>query len=186
MANAGITKLLGEAHNGNLEAQSRLAAAVYDELHRLAARCMRDERSDHSLQATILVHEAFIKLVGQRDRSWQNRAHFFAAASQVMRRILIDYARGRRAVKRGGGQAKAQFDEALVVSKENCEEWLAVDQALKRLAERDPQLAHIVELRFFAGLKNDEIAEALGISLRSVERDWAVAKAWLRGALSSD
>jgi RNA polymerase sigma-70 factor, ECF subfamily len=184
MENAGITQLLGEAKRGNSEAQSRLASAVYQELHRLAARCMYGERSDHSLQATILVHEAFIRLVAQDDRSWQNRAHFFGAAAQVMRCILIDYARNRRAVKRGSGQPKVPFDETIALSNDNCEEWIAVDQALNRLAERDARMARIVELRFFAGLKEEEIAEVLGISVRTVKRDWRVAKAWLHSELS--
>jgi len=185
MENAGITQLLGEAHRGQPEAQSRLASAVYDELHRLAAHCMGGERSGHSLQATILVHEAFIRLVAKNDRTWQNRTHFFAAASQVMRRILIDYARNRTALKRGAGQPKAEFDETVAFTNDNCEEWLAVDQALNRLAVQDARLARIVELRFFAGLTEEEIGEALGISPRTVKRDWKVAKAWLRGELSS-
>jgi len=143
MENAEITQLLGEVHRGNVEAQSRLASVVYNELHRLAARCMYGERPDHSLQATVLVHEAFIRLVAPSDRSWQNRTHFFAAAAQIMRRILIDYARNRRAEKRGGGQPKVQFDEAIAFSNNNYEEWIAVDQALDRLAERDTQLRRV-------------------------------------------
>jgi RNA polymerase sigma factor (TIGR02999 family) len=185
MKNAEITRLLAEVHQGNAEAESRLAAVVYDELHRLAAHYMYGERRDHSLQATILVHEAFVRLVDQDDRSWQNRSHFFAAAAQIMRHILIDYARSRRAEKRGGGQPLVQFDDAVAFSSDNCEEWIAVDQALNRLAERDPRLARIVELRFFAGLTEEEIGEVLAISPRTVKRDWKVAKAWLHGELSS-
>jgi RNA polymerase sigma factor (TIGR02999 family) len=185
MKNAKITQLLAEVRGGNAEAESRLASVVYDELHRLAARYMRGERPNHSLQATILVHEAFIRLVDQDDRSWQNRSHFFAAAAQIMRRILIDYARNRRAEKRGGGQPVVQLDDAMVFSDDNCEEWIAVDQALDRLAERDARLARIVEMRFFVGLTEEEIGEVLGVSPRTVKRDWKVAKAWLHGELSS-
>jgi len=180
---AEITQLLAEVKGGNAEAQARLASLVYDELHRLAAGYMHRERPDHSLQATILVHEAFIRLVDQESRSWQNRSHFFATAAQIMRRILIDYALARRSAKRGGGQFKVPIDDAIIVSDDNCEEVIAVDQALIRLAERDPRLSRIVELKFFAGLTEDEIGEALGISPRTVKRDWKVAKAWLHGEL---
>jgi RNA polymerase sigma factor (TIGR02999 family) len=145
---------------------------------------MRGERPEHSLQATVLVHEAFVRLVAQNDRSWQNRSHFFAAAAQTMRRILIDYARKHRAEKHGGGQPKVPFDEAIAFSNDNYEEWIAVDQALSRLAKRDARLARIVELRFFAALTEEEIGEELGISVRTVKRDWKVAKAWLHGELS--
>jgi RNA polymerase sigma factor (TIGR02999 family) len=185
MKNAEITRLLAEVHGGNVEAESRLASVVYDELHRVATRYMREQRPNPSLQATILVDEAFIRLVGQDDRSWQNRSHFFAAAAQVMRRILIDYARNRRAEKRGGGRPMVQAGDAMAVSDGKCEEWIAVDRALNRLAERDARLARIVELRFFAGLTKEEIGEVLGVSPRTVERDWKVAKAWLHGELSS-
>jgi RNA polymerase sigma factor (TIGR02999 family) len=185
MKNAEITRLLAEVRGGNAGAESRLASVVYDELHRLAAHYMHGERPNHSLQATILVHEAFIRLVDQDDQSWQNRSHFFAAAAQIMRHILIDYARSRRAEKRGGGQLVVQLDDAMVFSDDNCEEWIAVDQALNRLAERDARLARIVEMRFFAGLTEEEIGEVLGVSPRTVKRDWKVAKAWLHGELSS-
>jgi RNA polymerase sigma-70 factor, ECF subfamily len=184
MKSAEITRWLAEIHQGNVEAQSRLASVVYDELHRLAAHYMHRERPDHSLQATALVDEAFVRLVDQDDRSWQNRTHFFAVAAQVMRRILIDYARNRRAEKRGGGQPMVQFDDAIVFTNDNCEEWIAVDQALDRLAGRDPRLARIVELRFFVGLTEEETGEVLGISTRTVKREWKVAKAWLHGELS--
>jgi|ERR1035438_2792828 RNA polymerase sigma factor (TIGR02999 family) len=182
---ADITRLLVEAQGGNKDAQSNLASLVYDELHRLAARCMRGERPDHTLQTTILVHEAFIKLVDEGDRSWQNRSHFFAVSAQVMRRLLIDHARSRRAEKRGGMRVKVEWDETVVVSEQHCEEWIAVDEALNRLSERDPRLSRIVELRFFAGLTEEEIGEVLGISARTVKREWRVAKAWLRAEFSS-
>ena len=181
---ADITPLLHEVQRGDADAQSRLASVVYDELHRLAVNCMYRERPDHSLQATVLVHEAFIRLVGQDDRNWQNRSHFFAAAAQVMRRILVDYARAHKAEKRGSGQPKVSIADAVVVSNPNCEQWIAVDQALTRLAEHDARLAKLVELRFFAGLTEEEIGGVLGVSSRTVKRDWRVAKAWLHGELS--
>jgi RNA polymerase sigma factor (TIGR02999 family) len=185
MENAEITQLLGEAREGKPEAHSRLAAVVYGELHRLAVYHMHNERPDHSLQATVLVDEAFMRLIGSGDRNWQNRAHFFAAAAQVMRRILIDYARNRRTEKRGGGRWKVDLEKAAVFSNENCEEWIAVDQALGRLAQRDARMARIVELRYFAGLTEEEVAEALVISARTVKRDWRVAREWLRADLST-
>ena len=180
-----ITQLLTEVQAGNAEATSRLASLVYAELHGLAARHMRRERPDHSLQATALVDEAFMRLFDQRERTWQNRSHFFAMAAQIMRRILIDHARSRRAGKRGGGHQNAQLEEAVVVSDENCDEVIAVDEALNRLAEFDARLARIVELKFFVGLTEEEIGEVLGISSRTVKREWKVAKAWLHGELAS-
>jgi RNA polymerase sigma factor (TIGR02999 family) len=182
---ANITRLLIEAQGGDKDAQSRLALLVYEELHRIAARCMRGERPENSMQTTMLAHEAFIKLVGEGDRSWQNRSHFFAVSAQAMRRLLVDHARSRRAEKRGGVAVKVEWNETMVVSTQNYENWLAVDEALNRLSDRDPRLSRIVELRFFAGLTEEEIGEVLGISARQVKRDWRVAKAWLRGQFSS-
>jgi RNA polymerase sigma factor (TIGR02999 family) len=179
-----ITRILEDVRNGNKEAESRLASVVYDELHLLAVRCMRGERPDHTLQATLLAHEAFIKLVQETDRSWQNRSHFFAVSAHVMRRLLIDHARKRRTEKRGGGAIRVEWNDTIVVSMQHCEEWLAVDEALNRLSERDPRLSRVVEMRFFAGLTEEEIGEVLGISARQVKRDWRVAKAWLRGEFS--
>jgi RNA polymerase sigma-70 factor, ECF subfamily len=179
----GITRLLADVQGGNQEARSRLASLVYDELHRLAARFMRGERSGHTLQATVLVHEAFMRLVDQSDQSWQNRAHFFAVAAQVMRRLLIDYARSRKTLKRGAG-IKVELDDAMIVSEQRCDEWIAVDEALDRLADRDLRLSRIVEMRFFAGLTEQEIGEVLQVSARTVKRDWRVAKAWLAGELA--
>lgn len=179
-----ITELLGEVRDGKSDAQSRLASLVYDELHRIASCYMRRERPDHSLQATALVNDAYLNLVNQEERNWQNRSHFFALAAQMMRRILIDHARNRKAAKRGGGIAEIQLEEALVIAEDKMEEVIVVDLALTRLSELDPRLARIVEMRFFAGLTAEETAEALGISPRTVKRDWKVAKAWLHGELS--
>ena len=179
-----ITELLGEVRDGKSDAQSRLASLVYDELHRIASCYMRRERPDHSLQATALVNYAYLNLVNQDERNWQNRSHFFALAAQMMRRILIDHARNRKAAKRGGGIAEIQLEEALVIAEDKMEEVIAVDLALTRLSELDPRLARIVEMRFFAGLTAEETAEALAISPRTVKRDWKVAKAWLHGEFS--
>jgi RNA polymerase sigma factor (TIGR02999 family) len=179
-----ITELLAEVRDGKPAAQSRLAELVFDELHRIASYYMRRERPDHSLQATVLVDDAYLHLVNQDERNWENRSHFFAVAAQIMRRILIDHARSRNAAKRGGGIAEIDLDDALVIAEDKFEELIAVDLALTRLAEWDARLARIVEMRFFAGLTEEEIGEALGVSPRTVKRDWKVAKAWLHGELS--
>jgi RNA polymerase sigma factor (TIGR02999 family) len=181
-----VTVLLAQLVQGDQQAASRLAPAVYRELRQMAARYMRRERVDHTLQATALVHEAYLKLVDQTSANWQNRAHFFAVAAQVMRHILIDHARGNAREKRGGGQVVIQLDEALVFSPEQSSELLEVDAALHRLAELDPRQGKIVELRFFGGLTVEETAAVLGISPKTVKRDWSVAKAWLHGELKQD
>jgi len=181
-----ITELLAEVRDGNSASESRLAELVYDQLHGIADRYMRYERPDHSLQATVLVDDAYLHLVNQEDRTWQNRSHFYAVAAQVMRRILIDHARTRNAAKRGGGRAIIQLDDAVILTEDKCEELLAVDQALTNLGAWDPRLARIVEMRFFAGLTEEEIAEVLGVSSRTVKRDWQVAKAWLHGELTGN
>jgi len=181
-----LTLLLIELTKGNKEAESKLIPLVYDELHRLARRHMRRERTDHTLQATALVNEAYLKLVEQRSVHWQSRAHFFAIAAQTMRRILIDHARGHVREKRGGGQKMLALDEALVFSPEQSLEYLRLDQSLHRLAERDPRQSKIVELRFFAGLTVEETAEVLQVSPKTVKRDWSIAKAWLHGDLRPD
>lgn len=180
-----VTQLLAELRNGSADAESRLAVLVYDELHRIAVRQMGRERQNHSLQASILVHEAYLGLVGQHEQNWQNRAHFFAVASQYMRRLLVDHARKRNAVKRGGGLEPLQLEDAFVFTDSKCDELIAVDRALERLAAIDPRQCRIVEMRFFAGLTEDEIAAALGVSSRTVKREWNVAKAWLHGEFSN-
>lgn len=157
---------------------------VYNELRRVAGRYMRGERPDHTLQPTALVHEAYLRLVGQREVAWQNRSHFFAVASRLMRNILVDHARARQAHKRGGQDQKVTFDEALERAGGESTDLLALDEALTHLAERDPRQARMVELRFFGGLSEKEAAEVLGISVRTVKRDWAVARAWLYREIS--
>ena len=174
-----ITVLLAELGAGNRTAESRLMPLVYAELRRLAGRYMRRERPDHTLQPTALVHEAYLRLVGQREISWQNRAHFFGVAAQLMRRILVDHARAHRAEKRGGHETKIALEEGLAFAQGKSADLLALDEALTRLAQQDPRQCRAVELRFFAGLSEDEVAEVLGISTRTLKRDWRVARAWL-------
>jgi RNA polymerase sigma factor (TIGR02999 family) len=174
-----VTMLLSALTNGEDGAASKLIPLVYDELRRLAGSYMRRERVDHTLQATALVNEAYLKLIEQRAVNWQSRAHFFGVAAQLMRRILIDYARGHTREKRGGEQKKVSLDEVFLFSEQQADELLAVDDSLNLLAKMDPRQARVVELRFFAGLSVEEAAEALGVSPKTVKRDWSVAKAWL-------
>jgi RNA polymerase sigma-70 factor, ECF subfamily len=174
-----VTNLLIQLKNGNRDAQSRLIPLVYAELRRVAARYMRGEQPGHTLQATALVHEVYLRLAGQKEISWQNRAHFYGVAANIMRRILVDHARAKLAKKRGGTNQKVSFDEAVLVQPEPPQQFLALDEALERLAQRDPRQSRIVELRYFGGLSEEEAAEVLGISVRTVKRDWAVARAWL-------
>ena len=174
-----VTRLLGELRSGNEDAVAKLVPLLYRELRRMAGAYLSSERRDHTLQPTALVHEAYLRLVDQRNVQWQNRQHFFGVAAQVMRRILVDHARGHEAVKRGGAVAKVSLEEVAVVSKERSAELLALDEALTRLAAFDPQQARIIELRFFGGLTVEEAAEVLSISPATVKRDWNMAKAWL-------
>jgi RNA polymerase sigma factor (TIGR02999 family) len=174
-----VTMLLCALTNGEEGAASKLIPVVYDELRRLAGSYMRRERVDHTLQATALVNEAYLKLIEQRAVNWQSRAHFFGVAAQLMRRILLDYARGHTREKRGGEQKKVSLDEVFLFSEQQADELLAVDDSLNLLEKMDLRQARVVELRFFAGLSVEEAAEALGVSPKTVKRDWSVAKAWL-------
>jgi len=180
-----VTTLLDNLAKGGPDAAEKVLPLVYDELRRLANRQMRRERPDHTLQPTALVHEAFIKLAGQRAANWRNRAHFFGVAAQVMRRILIDHARGHLRAKRGGDQQLVALDEAIVFSPEKSEHLMRVDEALERLTKLDARQGKIVELRFFGGLTIEEIAEILKVSTKTVKREWSAAKAWLHGELKS-
>jgi RNA polymerase sigma-70 factor, ECF subfamily len=173
------TSLLVAATTGDPHAAQKFIQVVYAELKRLAAHYMRGERPDHTLQPTALVHEAYLQLVDQKGVSWQNRAHFVAVAAQAMREILVDHARAHRAAKRGGNQARVSLHDAFAATDDRSEELLAIHEALGRLAAEDSQQSRIVELRFFAGLTLEETAEALGISLATVKRDWNIARAWL-------
>jgi RNA polymerase sigma factor (TIGR02999 family) len=176
--------MLGELRAGKREVESRLMEAVYPELRRIAARYMRSERPGHTLQATALVNEAWLQLAGGTGVAWQNRTHFFAVAAQLMRRILVDYARQKKAAKREGGRQRIELSDTLVFSDDRLDEILFVDAALTRLAEWDPRQSKVVELRFFSGLTEEETAEILGVSPRTVKRDWRMARAWLHGELS--
>ena len=174
-----VTDLLVHWREGDQEALNKLIPLVYDELHKLASRYLRRERRDHTLQTTAVVHEAYLKLVNQRDANFENRLHFFAVAAQIMRRILVDYARRHHASKRGGDLYKLSLDEALVTSEEKGADLLALDEALERLAAIDQRQSRVVELRVFAGLTLEETAQALNISPSTVRREWSMAKAWL-------
>ena len=174
-----ITRLLADWSNGDRQALEKLTPLVYDELRRLAGRYLRHERPGHTLQSTALVHEAYMKLVGQTSVRWQNRAHFFGIAAQMIRRILVDYARGRRAGKRGSGAEKLSLDEAIALRGSPDLDLIALDDALDGLAKIDPRQSHLVELRFFAGLTLEETAEVMQMSIATAKRDWVSAKAWL-------
>jgi RNA polymerase sigma-70 factor (ECF subfamily) len=178
-----VTLLLGKMAHGDEGAAAQLMPMVYDELRRLAGGYMRRERTDHTLQPTALVHEAYLKMVEQRSVDWQSRSHFFGIAAQMMRRILIDHARGHLRDKRGGGVIPVPLDDALVFAPEQSSELVRLDEALQRLAKIDPRQSKIVELRFFGGLTVEQTADVLGISPKTVKRDWSMAKAWLHGDL---
>ena len=175
-----VTQLLVEWSHGDQDALERLTPLVYGELRRLARRHLSRERSDHTLQSTALVHEAYLRLIDQRSVQWQNRAHFFGVAAQLIRRILIDYARAKQAGKRGAGACLLSLDEALDSPAGGRPlNIVALDDALEELAKLDPRQSRIVELRFFAGLTVEETAEVLNVSTPTVNREWAAAKAWL-------
>ena len=178
-----VTELLAAWGEGDRAALDRLTPLVHGELRRIARLHMRGERGGHTLQTTALVNEAYLRLVEQRQARWQNRAHFFAIAAQQMRRILVDYARRRLYRKRGGGALQVSLAEAEALPVEREPDLVALDEALERLAGFDPRRARVVELKFFGGLSNDETAEVLKVSAGTVERDWAIAKAWLRKEL---
>jgi RNA polymerase sigma factor (TIGR02999 family) len=180
---AEVTLLLNKLAEGDQEAAAKLVPLVYEELHRLAVARLRHERPDHTLQATALVHEAYMKLAAQRDAKWQNRVQFFGVASQVMRRILVDYARGQQRIRRGGKQQKVSLDDVLLVSPDRTDELLAVNESLSKLEKLDPRQGRIVELRYFGGLTIEEIAEIVGVATKTVMRELNVAKAWLYGDL---
>jgi len=179
-----VTRLIERYRAGEGDALEELVRLVYDELRRLAAWQMRGERSDHTLQPTALVHEAYMRLAGADDPQWENRAHFLAAASRVMRHVLVDHARARNADKRAGEKTVVALDEALDVAAESHVDVVALHGALERLSAVDPDLARIVEMRYFGGLTVPEIAEVTGVSRATVEREWVTARAWLRQRLS--
>jgi len=179
-----LTRLLTAASAGDREALDALLPAVYAELRQRAASLMRRERGDHTLQPTALVHEAFLQIVEVERVDWKGRAHFFAVASLIMRRILVDHARTRLADKRGGGATRVPIDQALSLSVERDADVLDIDQALQKLAALDPRHAEIVSMRFFGGLSVEEVAAVLGTPKRTLEAEWSLIKAWLRRELT--
>lgn len=183
MESSDITLLLEQVSHGDRASEAKLLELVHAELRHLAAQCMRRERPDHTLQPSALVNEAYLKMLGTGHHSWENRAHFYSAAARTMRSILIDYARTHGAEKRGGIRRKTELLEGMAYVEAEAENFLVLDQALSRLAELDPRQAKMVELRFFGGLSVPETASALGISEKTVKRDWAVARAWLEAEL---
>ncbi|MDQ2899917.1 MAG: sigma-70 family RNA polymerase sigma factor [Acidobacteriota bacterium] len=185
-ARDNVTRLLVQLRAGDPGVADQLVPLIYAELRRIAGSQMARERSGHTLQATAVVHEAYMRLAGEQDIEWQNRAHFFAIAAKTMRRVLLDYARQRRAGKRGGeGARKVDLDAELLVGDDRIEDVLALDEVLARLTEMDAEQGRIVELRFFAGLNVEETAEVMGISPRTVKREWRLAKAWLQLELAA-
>jgi RNA polymerase sigma factor (TIGR02999 family) len=183
MSERDITQLLRKAQTGDKNSLDELLPLVYNELRRIAERQLRNERDDHTLQATALVHEAYLRLIEQRSVDWGNRLHFFSIASEMMRRILVNYAIQRNAKKRGDGATRIALDEAVSLDAGRDLDLVALDDALKRLAEFDQTQARIVELRFFGGLTIEETAGVLGVSDSTVKREWRMAKAWLKSRL---
>jgi len=177
-----VTTLLSAWRGGDQDAFEKLIPIVYADLRRIAARYMRSENEGHTLQTTALVHEAYLRLTGERERTWENRAHFFGVAAQIMRNLLVDHARKAVTTKRGGGIA-VQLDAGAGMTEISPEDLLALNEALARLAEVDPRASRIVELRYFVGLTIEEIAEVMDASVRTVNREWKTAKTWLRAEL---
>jgi RNA polymerase sigma factor (TIGR02999 family) len=185
-AHGDVTRLLGQLRAGNQDVANQLVSLIYDELRRIAGAQMRRERPGHTLQATAVVHEAYMRLAGEQEIEWQNRAHFFAIAARTMRRVLLDYARQRHAGRRGGEDArKVDIDAELLIGDDRLEDVVALDEVLARLSQMDPEQGRIVELRFFGGLNVAETAEVMGISPRTVKREWRLAKAWLDRELAT-
>lgn len=181
-----VTRALSSAAAGDRESQDRLWQLTYAELHQIAQRHLLGERPDHTLSATALVHEAYMRLVGQRDIDWQDRAHFFGVASKVCRRILVDHARRRLAQKRGGARGRVTLDSNMIAVNSQSDELLALNEALERLSQLNERLSQIVECRYFGGLSEEQTAEVLDISVRTVRRDWVKAKGWLYTQLQPD
>jgi RNA polymerase sigma factor (TIGR02999 family) len=179
-----ITQMLVDWGNGDQAALEKLTPLVYHELHRLAHRYMRQERPGHTLQTSALVNEAYVRLIDWKNVQWQNRAHFLAVSAQIMRRILVDFARSRDYAKRGGGARQVSLEEAAIVSGERSADLVALDEALNALAQLNERQSRVVELRFFGGLELEEIAEVLKVSVGTVRRDWSLARAWLHRELS--
>jgi RNA polymerase sigma factor (TIGR02999 family) len=178
-----VTDMLLRWSSGDVEAKGRLTALVYDELRRMARNYMGRERKDHTLQTTALVHEAYLRLIDQRNVQWQNRAHFFAIAAQLMRQILVDYARMHTSVKRGGSALRLSIDQATFAARQDSEDVLALHEALENLAKIDSRKSQVIELRFFGGLTVEETAEVLKVAPITIMREWRLARAWLHREL---
>lgn len=185
MSSPDVTQLLLQARDGDAEAANQLGPLVYDELKRRASSLMRREANAHTVQATMLVTEAFMSLVDGARVDWESRNHFFALASKVMRRVLVDHARARSRLKRGGDVVKVELDEAITIAAESDQDVLQLEEALEKLEQRDPMQAQIVTLRFYGGLSMQAVADTIGMPKRSVEREWTMIKAWLRREMSS-
>jgi RNA polymerase sigma-70 factor, ECF subfamily len=181
----GVTGLLQAWSGGNANALERIVVLLYPELHKIAQRCLTRERPGHTLQATALVNEAYLRLVDIHSIQWRDRVHFFAVGARIMRRILVDHARSKGNAKRGGGGIRLDFNEALVVSTKSDPALVRMDDALTQLASFDPRKAQIVEMRYFGGLNANEIASVLGVSPQTVNRDWSLAKSWLAREMMS-
>jgi RNA polymerase sigma factor (TIGR02999 family) len=181
-----VTELLNRLNAGDKIAADRILVLVYDELRRLASACMRRERIDHTLQPTALVHEVWMRLVDQREWTLENRSHFFGIAAQVMRRILIDHARAANAEKRGGAYVVVSLENAMSLAAEHPAQFLDVHRAMERLEKLDPRRAQLAEMRFFAGLSIDEIADLMGVTPRTIDRQWRAVRAWLAHELAAD
>ena len=178
------TELINQSLDGDHEAADQLIQKVYEKLHSLAEQLLRHESPAHTLQPTALVNEAYMRMVDQKKVDWKGTTHFYAVSARMMRRILVDHARGKKRFKRGGGMDRIQLSDDIVVSNRDDEDVLAVDEAIEKLAELQPRQAQVVELRFFGGLSVAQVAETLGVSKRTIESDWTVLRAWLRRELS--
>jgi RNA polymerase sigma-70 factor, ECF subfamily len=180
-----ITDLLVQLRDGKLEVRERLIPLVYEDLRRIAARHLGSRRRDHTLESAALVHETYLRLVRSPEQAkWESRAHFFAVAATVMRRILVDYARSRGSLKRGGGLHRVSLDQEVLVGEDRLDQILAVDELLTRLSQWNERHSRVFELYFFGGMSQEEIAEAMNISIRTVKRDWSLTRAWLRSQLN--
>jgi len=185
-ANEQVTQLLGAWRSGDSSALDKLIPLVQPELHRLAHRYMARERPGHTLQTTVLIHDAYLQFADKTQPPWQNRAHFFAVAAQLMRRIMVDHARQKQALKRGGGALKITLDESALAAETRAVELLALDEALEKLAAFDKRKADVVEMRYFGGLTMEEIADVLKVHVNTVTREWSAARAWLFATLSGE
>lgn len=185
-ASEEITRLLQSWSDGDEQALEKVTPVLYKELHRMAHRYMRQERAGHTLQTTALINEAYLRLIGWKNVHWRNRAHFFGVSAQLMRKILVDFARSRNYAKRGAGAQVVTFEDGPDLSRDRARDILALDEALQRLSTIDPRKSRIVELRFFGGLNLEETAEVVKVSSRTIRREWELAKVWLARAMSAE